>query len=62
MSKHAASFRDLIVYVTCEEADRMNDGLAQIGRMLNSMTEKSASFCGDVSSVVKEDSAEYFTP
>ena len=48
-------------YVTREEADRLNDGLAQIGRMLDSMMEKSASFCGDRPLVVKEDSAEYFT-
>jgi four helix bundle protein len=48
-------------YMTREEADRLNDGLSQIGRMLNSMMEKSASFCGDVSSMVKEDSVQYFT-
>ena len=49
-------------YVTREEADRLNDGLVQIGRMLNGMMEKSASFCGDMPLVVKEDSLEYFTP
>ena len=48
-------------YVTHEEADRLNDGLAQIGRMLNGMMEKSASFCGDTPLVVKEDALDYFT-
>jgi len=49
-------------YLTREEATRLNDGLTQIGRMLNGMIEKSASFCGDAPLVVKEDSVEYFTP
>ena len=49
-------------YVTREEADRLNDGLVQIGRMLNGMMAKSASFCGNGTLVVKEDSVEYFTP
>ncbi|MEI7900917.1 MAG: four helix bundle protein [bacterium] len=49
-------------YVTREEADCLNDGLVQIGRMLNGMTAKSASFCGNDPLVVKEDSVEYFTP
>lgn len=49
-------------YVTQEEADRLNDGLVQIGRMLNGMMEKSASFCGDMPLVANEDSVEYFTP
>lgn len=48
-------------YVTREEADHLNDGLAQIGRMLNGMIEKSASFCGELPLAVKENSAEYFT-
>ena len=49
-------------YVTREEGGRLNDELAQIGRMLNGMMEKSASFCGDKPIKVKEDSVEYFTP
>ena len=49
-------------YVTREETDRLNDGLAQIGRMLNGMSEKSASFCGDIPLMVNENSVEYFTP
>jgi len=48
-------------YVTREEADRLNDELGQVGRMLNSMMEKSESFCGDSPLGVKEDSVEYFT-
>jgi four helix bundle protein len=49
-------------YVSRAEADRLNDSLAQIGRMLNSMIEKSSSFCGNDLMVVREDSVEYFTP
>jgi len=49
-------------YVTREEAERLNDGLAQVGRMLNSMMNKAASFCGDTCSTINEDSATYFTP
>jgi len=48
-------------YILREEADRLTDALAQIGRMLNGMIEKSASFCGEMPLVVKEDSVEYFT-
>lgn len=48
-------------YVTREEADRLKDGLTQVGRMLGGMMEKSASFCGDGLSGVKEDSVDYFT-
>lgn len=48
-------------YVTREEADRLNDGLAQVGRMLNSMINKSPSFCGDMPSAVNEGSTDYFT-
>ena len=47
--------------LTREEADRLNNELAHIGRMLNGMMEKAASFCGDMPLVVKEDSVEYFT-
>jgi four helix bundle protein len=49
-------------YVTREEADQLNDSLAQIGRMLNGMIEKSSSFCGNDPMVLREDSVEYFTP
>lgn len=48
-------------YVTKEEAATLSDGLAQIGRMLNGMMDKSASFCGDMPLVSKEDTALYFT-
>ena len=49
-------------YVTSEDAVRLKDGLAQIGRMLNGMMEKSTSFCSGSPLVVKEDATEYFTP
>ena len=48
-------------YLTREQADHLNDELSQVGRMLNGMIEKSASFCGEMPLVVKEDSIEYFT-
>ncbi len=48
-------------YISREEADRLNDGLTRIGRMLGSMMAKSASFCGATPLVVGEDAAEYFT-
>ncbi len=47
-------------YVTREEAEHLSDELAQVGRMLNGMMGKSASFCGDGAMVVKEDEGEYF--
>ena len=49
-------------YVSREEADHLNDGLAQVGRMLNSMMNKSSLFCGEAPLAVHEDSADYFTP
>jgi hypothetical protein len=49
-------------YVTRKEADHLNDSLAPIGRMLNSMIEKASSFCGNEPMAVREDSVEYFTP
>jgi four helix bundle protein len=48
-------------YVSREEADQLNDSLAQIGRMINSMMDKSASFCGNGPMALREDSVEYFT-
>ncbi len=48
-------------YLTAEEVSRLNGELAEIGRMLNSMMEKAASFCGDPSSALHESVADYYT-
>ena len=48
-------------YISEAEALRLNSGLAEIGRMLNSMMEKSDSFCGSPDGVLREDATEYFT-
>jgi four helix bundle protein len=47
-------------YLTVEEAHRVNGSLAEIGRMLNGMMAKSASFCGGTPFTVRETAAEYF--
>jgi len=48
-------------YLTEEDVSSLNRELAEIGRMLNSMIEKAASFCGDHPFVVRESAADYFT-
>ena len=48
-------------YLTPADATRLNAGLEEIGRMLNSMMEKSDQFCGSPDGVLHEDPAEYFT-
>jgi hypothetical protein len=47
-------------YLTIEEVKRLNEILAEIGRMLNGMIAKSSSFCGGTPSLVKEGPVEYF--
>jgi four helix bundle protein len=47
-------------YLTADDVSSLNRDLAEIGRMLNSMMEKSDSFCGEPTSMVCESSAEYF--
>ena len=48
-------------YISSADAIQLNSGLEEIGRMLNSMIEKSDSFCGSPGRVVREDATEYFT-
>ena len=48
-------------YLTAEEVRSLTGELAEIGRMLNSMMEKSTSFCGDPSSALHEPVTEYYT-
>ena len=48
-------------YFTPADAAALNSGLEEIGRMLNSMMEKSAQFCGSPDGVLHEDATEYFT-
>ena len=48
-------------YLSEEDIATFNSDLAEIGRMLNSMIEKSASFCGEPSFVLHESAADYFT-
>jgi four helix bundle protein len=47
-------------YVNPAQAAQLNSNLQEIGRMLNSMMEKSDSFCASFDAVVREDAAEYF--
>ena len=47
-------------YLSAGDAGRLNSSLAEIGRMLNSMMEKSASFCGPTDGALHEDPSEYF--
>ena len=48
-------------YISTADAAQLNSGLEEIGRMLNSMTEKADSFCGSPDGVLREDATEYFT-
>ena len=48
-------------YLTPANATDLNSGLEEIGRMLNSMTEKADSFCGPIDSALHESTVEYFT-
>jgi four helix bundle protein len=48
-------------YLSEVEVRSLNHDLSEIGRMLNSMMEKSDSFCGEYSHVVREPSDSYFT-
>src|ERR1035441_6292587 len=45
-------------YLTNEEVGSLNRELAEIGRMLNSMIEKAASFCGEPSSMLCESAVD----
>ena len=48
-------------YISETDARQLNSGLEEIGRMLNSMIEKSDSFCGPLHSTLHESTIEYFT-
>ena len=48
-------------YLLPADAARLNSGLEAIGRMLNSMMEKSDSFCGAPDGILREEATEYFT-
>jgi four helix bundle protein len=48
-------------YLTEEESGNLNGDLAELGRMLNSMIEKAASFCGEPSLTLREPAVDYFT-
>jgi four helix bundle protein len=49
-------------YLTEEEVRQLNGDLAEIGRMLNSMIQKAASFCGEPPLTLRESVTDYFTP
>jgi four helix bundle protein len=46
-------------YLTADDVGSLNRELAEIGRMLNSMVEKAASFCGDPPWVLRESAVDY---
>ena len=48
-------------YISPADATQLTSGLEEIGRMLNSMIEKSNSFCGQPGSALREPETEYFT-
>ena len=48
-------------YISDADAGKLNSGLEEIGRMLNSMMEKADSFCGSPDGVLREDATDYFT-
>ena len=48
-------------YISATEAQHLNSGLEEVGRMLNSMIEKADSFCGLPDGVLHEPASEYFT-
>ena len=48
-------------YISNADATRLNSGLEEIGRMLNSMMAKADSFCGSPDNLLREPAPEYFT-
>ena len=48
-------------YLSTTDAAEITSALKEIGRMLNSMMEKSDSFCGPTNYIVRESEADYFT-
>ena len=47
-------------YLTIQQVDKLVADLSEVGRMLESMMQKSSSFCGQDRLMVQEDHAEYF--
>ena len=47
-------------YISPADATQLNSGLEEIGRMLNSMMEKSDSFCGSPEGLLREDATDYY--
>jgi four helix bundle protein len=47
-------------YISHADATQLNSGLEEIGRMLNSMMEKSDSFCGSPEGLLREDATDYY--
>ena len=47
-------------YLTIQQVDKLVADLSEVGRMLESMMQKSSSFCGQDYLMVQEDHAEYF--
>jgi len=47
-------------YVTSDNANLLNSDLEEIGRMLNSMIDKSDSFCSPPGTTLREPETEYF--
>jgi four helix bundle protein len=47
-------------YLSAMEAAQLNSHLQKLGRMLNSMMQKSDSFCGPLDSTLHESAGEYF--
>ena len=48
-------------YIDADQRDLLCNDLQEIGRMLNSMIEKAASFCTSSPSSVREETTPYFT-
>ena len=47
-------------YLTIQQVDKLVADLSEVGRMLESMMQKSSTFCGQDRPMVQEDHAEYF--
>ena len=48
-------------YLSPTDAAQLNSALVEIGRMLNSMIEKSDSFCRSPGAILREEATDYFT-
>jgi four helix bundle protein len=48
-------------YLSPSDAAQLNSALVEIGRMLNSMIEKSDSFCRSPGVILREEATDYFT-